>query len=111
MIPSQNQFSLIPNRDVLLVIAFGVILMLGIILASENLNYLLQTKQPVMASTSSAPQSSTPAPAPISAAQSNPLDDMASILNNPENFRVVPADIKPAQAIIEGKTIKFLMGI
>lgn len=96
-------------------VAIGLILMLGIILASENLNAFLSSEAPVMAATPSTNQIAAPtppsSPAPDLATTSpSSFDVVGSFLNDPQNFRVVPKDIKPAQAIIEGKTIKFLMG-
>jgi len=103
------------HNPLLLIIVVGLVLMLGVILASENLNAMLPTNTPVMASSPTpaptpAPTITNQTPAPTSAPTGNSLDPMSSILNSPKNFRVVPKDIKPAQAVIENKTIKFLMG-
>lgn len=90
--------------------AVGFALMLGVILYSEDINQLLPT-EPVIAE-------ATPVKAsPIAAATVSPpiavaTDDenIATIINDPRNYRVVPKDIMPGQAILEGKTTKFLLG-
>jgi len=109
-----DQIHSLVRRDVILVIIVGLLLLLSVILLNEEINALLIAEQPLAASAAPA-VSQTPAPAPTiiasTAVDTSTTDALQAMLNDPRNFRVVPADIKPAQAIIEGKTIKFLMGL
>ncbi len=81
----------------------GIVLMLGVILWSETINELIPLNQPTIAEAS--PVQTTP----IATVPDQNIDTIINI-NDPRNYRVVPKDIMPGQAILEGKTTKFLLG-
>ncbi len=81
----------------------GIISMLGVILWSENINALIPTSQPTIA------EAFPIETAPIAIVPDQNIDTVINI-NDPRNYRVVPKDIMPGQAILEGKTTKFLLG-
>jgi len=100
-----HHYTITLNRTVVWLVVFGLILLLGIIFLSGNINQSLAAQPTPAAVITTAPVISSPQPTP------NYLNDVQSILNHPANFRVVPTDISPVQAFAEGKTTKFLMGL
>jgi len=109
-----DQIHSLVRRDVILVIIVGLLLLLSVILLKEEINSLLIAEQPSTVPAASPVVSQTPAPAPVlasTAADASTTDAFQAMLNDPRNFHVVPADIRPAQAFIEGKTVQFLMGM
>ncbi len=90
----------------------GILLMLGVILWSETINELIPISQPTIAEAmpiQAAPIATSTTSAPIASVPDENIDTIINI-NDPRNYRVVPKDIMPGQAILEGKTTKFLLG-
>ncbi|MFA5010236.1 MAG: hypothetical protein WC553_03370 [Patescibacteria group bacterium] len=103
----------------LALVIVGLILLSGVIWMSEDINAILVDDQTAIAATMPSPETIAPTtPSSPTTIPTDPLTDDAipspdqtvSIINDPLNYRVVPKDILPAQAFIEGKTTKFLMG-
>lgn len=106
MIKSTNNYTFTINRTVLWLIVLGFVLLLGVVMFEGTINSTLMAEAATPVQTA---QVAPPVAAPV-VAQPNPLSDIQTILNNPENFRVVPTDISPVAAFVDGKTTKFLMG-
>ncbi len=88
----------------------GIVLMVGVILWSETINELIPTNQPIIAEAMPVQTASiATTSAPIASVPDENIDTIINI-NDPRNYRVVPKDIMPGQAILEGKTTKFLLG-
>jgi hypothetical protein len=101
-LPPKNTYTFTINRTVLWLIGFGFVLLLGVVMFEESINFTLAAEPAAV------PVAETTPVAPV--AKPKPATDIQSILNNPENFRVVPTDISPVEAFVDGKTTKFLMG-
>jgi len=102
-----NIYTFTINRSVLWLIVLGFILLLSVILFEGYINgsFIAEAASPPTSVPVAVQQ-----PAP-STPRSDTMSDVQMILNDPENFRVVPKDISPVQAFAEGKTTKFLMGL
>ena len=92
-------------------VGFGLTILLGVVVLSNHINHTLAAEATVPPSITVAPVvSPTPSPVAPSAVANQVVEPPQLPIYDPKNFRVVPKDIKPAQAFIEGKTVKFLMG-